>query len=280
MKKPAHSMSAKEPRRPRGSPASCASCNRPCRARSPARSSGIASAPCAAWSTRPPGESTWLSKLKSSGPAPAAPRRASWQDMPPPETMPAHSAGTGPRRPGCSASLCSTASHSARASSWPLSTLRRARSPKKPWSREAKASSCGRESSPFSRALRTPPVAPSSTRPLGNCSCRSPSSAVSRSSLCSADARASPRQLDFSQLTAGSLLAVQASLKQIARVEPLPQSTTAMGMSMTGAWGMGLSSSERMERSSCFRPACRSAFSNSGTPRLFSEPGAVEVLPE
>mmetsp|Transcript_15583 Transcript_15583/g.33059 ORF Transcript_15583/g.33059 Transcript_15583/m.33059 type:complete len:395 (-) Transcript_15583:2-1186(-) len=221
-------MRAKQPESPLGSSFKRAAISTS-KSASPSRRPGGRRVPCAAWSTRPPGERTWFRKLKkrSSGVHGScdASCDANWQDIPPPESMPAHlRAATAP-------SSWRTASHSARASSSPLSTVKLARLPRQALRRHAKDSSWGGATAPWSRAWRTPAVAPTSTGPSGSCSANRPTRPCIRTSSCKANASASPRHEDFSRDTTGDEAtpgSSASSVKQIARVEPLPQSTTVI----------------------------------------------------
>mmetsp|Transcript_77896 Transcript_77896/g.240488 ORF Transcript_77896/g.240488 Transcript_77896/m.240488 type:complete len:257 (-) Transcript_77896:315-1085(-) len=198
------------------------------RPRRPWRNSALESEPPVARSTRPPGVSTEFPKLNTDGSAPRSPFTASWQDMPPPESMPAHSASDGLPRPGHTESSWTTASHSALPSSRPLRTLKCARSPNDSPRRCEKARSCRSLSAPVSSALRTPAVAPTSTRPDGSCSAKRSTKPAARPSSWSATASGSARQEDFSLRTTGRP-STCASVKWMPRVDPLPQSTTAIG---------------------------------------------------
>mmetsp|Transcript_120349 Transcript_120349/g.351604 ORF Transcript_120349/g.351604 Transcript_120349/m.351604 type:complete len:221 (+) Transcript_120349:763-1425(+) len=198
-RKPTHSMRAKLPLRPRGSRAirSETVAWRACR---PRWRSGAVSRPFAARSTRPPGTSTEFSKLKASARGPARPLATSWQDIPPPESMPAQSASAGLGRADSS---WSTAPHSAVASSRPLSTSKRARSPKASRRFLENASRCRSVSTPVSKAFRIPAVAPTSTRPDGSCCARRSTRPARRASSWRARASGSPRQSDFVLRTSG-----------------------------------------------------------------------------
>mmetsp|Transcript_69804 Transcript_69804/g.161485 ORF Transcript_69804/g.161485 Transcript_69804/m.161485 type:complete len:203 (-) Transcript_69804:135-743(-) len=149
--------------------------------------------------------------------------------MPPPESIPAHSDGAGLPWKGGTESAWSTASHSARASCSPLSMLKLARSPNISRRRSLKFRRCPSASTPMFTAWRTPAVAPTRTRPFGNLSARSSSSAVARVWSCSAFASGSPRQFDFScEMVREPGTRPDSSVKAMPRVEPLPQSTTEM----------------------------------------------------
>mmetsp|Transcript_4239 Transcript_4239/g.8598 ORF Transcript_4239/g.8598 Transcript_4239/m.8598 type:complete len:273 (+) Transcript_4239:550-1368(+) len=198
-------------------------------ARRPSKSSRPVSEPCAARSTRPPGVSTEFPKLKTAASSAPLPFTASWQDIPPPESMPAQSSNFSLPAPGWAESSWATASHSAFPSPTPLRTSKLARSPRPARRRREKAPSCSLVSTPVSRALRMPAVAPTSTSPEGSCCARRSTRPAVFASSCKAKARGSPRQADFLLRNIGRPSTPRASEKWMPRVEPLPQSTTEMG---------------------------------------------------
>mmetsp|Transcript_135578 Transcript_135578/g.270483 ORF Transcript_135578/g.270483 Transcript_135578/m.270483 type:complete len:284 (+) Transcript_135578:472-1323(+) len=236
MKRATHSTMANEPRRRRGNPA-MRSTIASSTLRKPSFNSVAVSMPAPARSARPPGASTRLSKLKQSGSSmPPSPQTASWQDIPPPESIPASSVGHSWLAAACAVFVLKVwivAAHSARASASPLNKLKLARQPSRSCNCEAKSSSCACSKSPLLTASRTPAVAPTSTRPAGSFSSSNPIRLPVCCSLHSASANGSPRQLDFcaDSVSAWSCDSAWCE-KETALVAPLPQSTTEIGIEL------------------------------------------------
>mmetsp|Transcript_129688 Transcript_129688/g.307632 ORF Transcript_129688/g.307632 Transcript_129688/m.307632 type:complete len:309 (+) Transcript_129688:366-1292(+) len=255
--KPNHSTKAKEPSSARGSFASC-SLARALTSSSLPGSSLAKSRSLPAASAMPPGASTPLRKLKRA--TSASPCTANWHDIPPPDIIPAKSPLC---RPGVKARECCKASHSALASSCPLSTMNCARGPRQSSTRSRKCCRLLLLRLPSCTASRTPAVAPRRTTPSGS-SCSSKRSRFSRrSSSCNADASASPLQEDFSQETCD----LPSSWKKSARVEPLPQSTKEIFSERRRRGGMGgrrpkslLDRSGRTDSGGKFSKFCTSSF--------------------